>query len=381
MSKKKKIFIVAGESSGDTLGAKLISDLNNKIECELFGLGGEKMQQKGLHSLFPIQELSVMGFVEIIPNLLNITKRLFQLVRYVKQVQPDIIITIDSPGFNFRFIKKIQYLRPKIKFIHYVAPTVWAYNENRTYKVAKLYDHLLTLLPFEPAYFNQKNINTTFIGHPLLDHPVGNKNKFRMDHKISKEDIILCLSPGSRKNEIKQHLPFFIEATNNFLKKHNAIIVIPTFHHLVKHISPYLKSLKTTRIIISEDRRDRRNAIAASNIAITKCGTITNEFALNKVPMIACYKINAISAFFLKRVIKIKYFTLINILAKKEIIPECIQNDFKPSILTTKLLEVFNTKQKKYQLDNFEASLQKMRNDKNINASEYAANIITDYLS
>jgi lipid-A-disaccharide synthase len=336
MEKTYKIYMIAGEASGDHIGALFMQEFSNYKNAEYYGIGGNKMMENGIKLSFHYQEISMMGFFEIIPHLFSLLRKINSTAKEISKLKPDLVLTIDSPGFCFRVISKIQKLRNKnhTKFIHYVAPTVWAYKEQRAKLVAKLYDHLFVLLPFEKEFFTQVNLDTTFVGHPLTQHVIGTGIKFRKDHKLTEQDFLICVSAGSRKSEIKRLLPIFISAINLLLKtNHNIIIVIPTFHHLRPFVEEAISSLATNQVIITDDQQDKKNAIAACNLALSKCGTITSEFALNKVPTIAAYKINSLSAFFLKRMLKISYFSIINILAKKSIIPEFIQEACTPQNL------------------------------------------------
>lgn len=373
----KKIYIMAGEPSGDLIGAKLISELAVLGDFKFSGIGGEKMIEQGFQSLFPMSEISIMGFVEILPVIFKMISRINQTVQDIIDTEPDVVISIDSPGFFFRVIEKIRKknILKNTKFIHYVAPTVWAYKPERAKKVAKLYDHLFTILPFENQYFTKFGLECTFVGHPLTQVGTFDNQKFRKNHKLSTEDFVLCICPGSRVGEIKHLLPIFIRAVNIFIQQFpETWVVIPTFHHLRKHVEDQVVKLKTNKIIIGTDIADKRDIISTSDLALTKCGTITNQFAFHKVPMVAAYRVNPISAFIIKMMLHIKHVSLINILAEKEVIEEYLQADATPEKLASALIKLKTNKQMaENQVNECQIAIKKLFNVENISPSYKAA--------
>lgn len=300
----KKFFIIAGEASGDWLGAKLMQELKNNKIC---GIGGKKMEAVGLKSLFNMSEISLMGFAEILPHAAKLIKLINFTVDEINKFKPDVVVTIDSPGFNFRVAKKIQSLRPQTKLIHYVAPTVWAYKPKRAEKVNALFDKLLCILPFEPPYFN----NAEFIGHPVLEDGLdkGNAAAFKEKYKI---DDFICLMPGSRKGEVRKLLPIFLSAARILGKKPVVIaadnVVLPEG-------------------IIKIPNAEKADCFAASSCGIIKSGTSGLEYAFAGKPYVVAYKANKITAYMVKRMIKIKFVNLVNILFEREIVPELIQEN------------------------------------------------------
>jgi lipid-A-disaccharide synthase len=213
----KKIFLIVGEASGDLLGSKLIKELQEQLaqkneKAEFVGVGGKLMQEQGLVSIFPMEELSIMGFAEVVPHLLKILRRINQTAQTIIEQKPDFVITIDSPDFCFRVMKRLKAKLAGSKFapkkIHLIAPSVWAYREGRAEKISKLYDLLLAILPFEPPYFEKYGLKTVFIGHPILENApdFGKKaeenRKFREKRGIKKDDFVICVTPGSRNGEV-----------------------------------------------------------------------------------------------------------------------------------------------------------------------------------
>lgn len=325
-----KIYLIAGEASGDNIASKLMKALKiQDPQIEFYGIGGEKMQAEGMNLLFSAEQLSVMGFLEIIPYIPKFLKLIKQTIVDIINIQPDIVITIDSPGFSFRVARSVKN-KFTGKLIHYVAPTVWAYKPERAKKIAKIYDHLLVILPFEPSYFLQEGLATTFVGHPAIEDLVQqDKKTFKEQYEIDDSSLLLCLAPGSRKQEIKSLLPIFLEAVTIFQKKidQKIVIAIPTKEYLKELIQIYIpNSLK----ILLIDEKDKQKLFSSADLALTKSGTITTELAFYKIPMIVAHKINGLSYWLLKKVIKIKSATIINILAEKELIPELLQENCNP---------------------------------------------------
>lgn len=322
----RKIYIIAGEASGDNIGSKLMKAIRlQNPNVEFYGIGGEKMQEQKMNLLFPAKELSVMGFLEVLPHIFKFLKFIKQTIEDIIRIQPDVVITIDSPGFCFRVAKAVKE-KIKGKLVHYVAPTVWVYKPERAKKIAKIYDHLLVILPFEPEYFLKEGLATTFVGHPAIeDLEIQDKDIFRNKYKIPQDNLLVCLAPGSRKQEVKRLLPIFLESIQYLSKKvtQNITVVIPVKEYLKKMIEEGLD--KALDIILVEEK-DKESLFSSCNIALTKSGTITTELAFYQMPMVVGYKISPISYWLLKRMVIGKYATILNVLADKELVPELLQD-------------------------------------------------------
>jgi lipid-A-disaccharide synthase len=371
----KKIFLIAGEASGDALGAKLMIALKQQEGNLLFyGIGGPKMAQEGLSSLFDMNELSIMGFFEVITKLLHINSRINYTVNEIKKILPDIVITIDSPGFCFRVAARIKYLN--LRLIHYVAPSVWAYKPERAKKIAHIYDHILTLLPFEPKYFIDEGLNATFVGHPIIEDKLGNRDNFRLKHKIDPNDQLLCIMPGSRIQELEKLLPIFIKTSHILINKiDNLNIVVISLPHLAPIIEKAFGA-HNIKIIITTSDQSKIDALATSNVALVKSGTSSLEVAFAKIPMIVAYKINILSAWFLRRIIKIPYVSLVNIIMNKKIIPELLQEDCNAKNLAKELEELFNNADcRNNQISHFASVFKQLQNGPS-SPSAQAAKII-----
>lgn len=351
------IYIVAGEASGDLLGAHLMRSLRTQMKQRevkkrrifFSGVGGDKMTAQGLETLFPCYELSLMGFVEILPYILRTMARIDLVVQDIMLKQPDMIITIDSPGFCFRVVKKLRKQGLKSKFVHYVAPTVWAYKPERAGKCKKLFDHLLLLLPFEKPYFDEVGLPCTFVGHPVVcETKTGDGAAFRAKYEISDRTTLFCLLPGSRTSEIDRHMPIFTRAVAMLATLYPSItLVLAVPEYAMNHLFPYLNT-SPFRIIIAENEEDKRNAMAASQFAFVKSGTVALEAAMANVPMLVTYKVNSLSAWWLRRMITTKYANLINVLLGKEIIPELLQENASPITLASCASTILRYKEMNY---------------------------------
>lgn len=345
--KKIKFFLIAGEPSGDVLGGKIMSALKDQISCEVefIGIGGPKMEEQGLKSIFPLDELSLMGFVEILPHIPRILKRINQTVNHVLKSQIDALITIDSPDFCFRVVKKVNENRNsnQIKKIHLIAPSVWAYREGRAEKISKLYDLLLAILPFEPPYFEKYGLKTKFIGHPIVENnQVVQEDDFCKKYKIKQDDLVICATPGSRMGEVKRILPIIAKATNILLEDHpNILVIIPAVAKTKDMIENHIDSF-ATKVIIIEDQ-EKYSAFARSNIAIAKSGTNTLELSIAKLPMVVIYKVNFLTYFLLKMLVRVKLVNIINLIFNKEIIPELLQDKCNPNDIARKVEKLIST--------------------------------------
>lgn len=349
------IWLLAGETSGDELGAKLIKALRHfNPSLKFCGVGGPKMQEQGLELLFPMHDLAVMGLVEVLPKIRMLSNRLNQAVEHIKTVRPDVVVTIDSPGFSLRLLKRIADL--SIPRVHYVAPQVWAWHESRVKKFPGLWEKLLCLLPFEKEFFSKHGLQSTFVGHPILETEVhhGNAEQFRQDHQLSDKAPIVLFMPGSRRSELPKLMPVF-KQTLSLLKRqlHDVTAVIPT-SPLAKERVLHMVNDWPVKPIIIHDPQDKYNAYAAANAALTKSGTTTLELALAKVPMAVTYRVNPVTAMIARRMIKVPYVCMLNLLANDQIVPELLQEDCHPEKLSAMLMGLLTAPKKaKAQQDAF----------------------------
>lgn len=388
----KKVFIIAGEASGDLLGRRIMDSLisNEKnIKFKFFGIGGEKMQGAGLNSLFPIKELSLMGFFEVLPNIFRLWKRMKQTIKAIVNEKPDLILTIDSPGFCFRIMEKLKKkdkkLFDKVKKVHLIAPSVWAYREKRAKTISKLYDLLLCILPFEPAYFEKYGLKSVFIGHPIFDDADKYKKYIRNDlpkgFNISCEDIIILLTPGSRESEVNRIYPIMIKAieilkeTYNYQYKDYHIFTFSnsTTNELVEFISEDYEF--DTKIISNEV--DKQKLMSVANIALAKSGTNTFEFNIHGIPLVITYTFSWLTNKLAKRLLRVKYANLVNIIANREIIPEFVLDNSDPGLIADQLNKLLRDRNSaKKQVEETREVIKKLGYNSPVKASENGASEI-----
>lgn len=314
----------------------------------IIGVGGDKMSSEGLRSLFPMSELSLMGFLEIIPHIPKLLSRINQTVDEIMSKSPDVVVTIDSPGFNFKVVKKLRARGYSAKIIHYVAPTVWAYKPERAFKVASLYDHQILILPFEISYFEKTGMDFSYVGHPVIEDSIDDRSEidFRVNHNIDKDIKLLCLTAGSRSTELKMLLPIYTKAITLLRNKFPDLqVVSPTIPHLLKEMDDWKNSVDFPVIVIT-DNEEKFAAYRAANIGLAKSGTNNLEMSIAKLPIVIAYKINSFSYWWIKRLVKINFVNLLNLAANKEIIPECIQDSCTPEILADNLSYLLENKDK-----------------------------------
>lgn len=376
-----RVYLIAGEQSGDLLGARLMAALRAKDVTEFHGIGGTQMEAEGLKSLFPMGELSLMGFVEILPHIPRLRRRIRATVEDILAKKPDVIVTIDSPGFCFRVADTLRKHWPKgaenaPRFVHYVAPSVWAYKPGRAKKLAETYDQVLTLLPFEPPYFSIEGMRADFVGHPLVENPPqGDGASFRTRHAIAADAKVVTVLPGSRAGELKRHLPVLRQTMQNLAAKAGRIVtVIPAVPHLIEDLRRRTANWPTPLVIVDQSQ-EKWDAFAAADTALAKSGTVTLELALSGTPMVVFYKVHPISAWLMRHMMLTEYVTLVNILQGREIIPELLQEEVTPIGLTQAALGLLG-KGSNAQLMAFEAALAKLGMGQEHTPSQKAAEAI-----
>ena len=337
MSDHYRFGIVAGEKSGDILGASLISALRNYFpNAEFIGVGGSEMVALGCESLCPIDRLSVMGFVEPLrrlPELLTLKRKLRR--RFLAE-RVDAFIGIDSPVFNLSLAKALK--NKGIKTIHFVSPTIWAYRENRVFNIKKSIDLMLTLFPFEKDLYKKHKIKAECVGHPLADQ-LSLKDRscnYRTQLGIPNDQTVVALLPGSRVDEVNRLAPMYFETALEALQKYPKLKFLVPFSNLETHLR--LKSYMANLSIVAGEQftliNDSHAALDASDFAFITSGTATLEALFLRKPMVICYKLAPISYLIGSRLIKVPYIGLPNILANEKIVPEYIQTE----VTTTALL-------------------------------------------
>lgn len=373
-----KIFIIAGEASGDILGFRLMQALRTLDESISFsGIGGVRMEEAGLDSLFPMQELALMGLAEILPKALHLKKRLAQTIEAIRSEKPDILLTIDSPGFTLRVLKAIGPNGPKR--IHYVAPQVWAWRQKRVKHFPGLWDKLLCLLPFEPDFFKPYHLNPFFTGHPVLESGAdkGNAERFLALHNLSPACIPLILMPGSRVTETKRLLPIFAETVAKLkISFPDLVPVIAAAPGIFEAVRSHVAGWPVKPIIVC-DTKERYDAFAAAKAALTKSGTSTLELAMAGVAMAVTYRVNPISAAIGRRLIKVPHVAMINLLAKRALVPELLQENCNPEQLTKTILAILKSPQAAQdQKDGFKTALESLQPHKGLPSMEAAKAVL-----
>jgi lipid-A-disaccharide synthase len=330
------IYLIAGEQSGDVLGARLMHAIKaRRPDATFAGIGGSAMAAQGLNSLFPIGALALMGLLEILPKVFELRTLLKRTTADIQARAPDVLVTIDSPGFTLRVLKALQ--PTTLKRAHYVAPQVWAWRESRVKHYPGLWDELLCLLPFEPAFFARHGLPARFVGHPVLESgaDTGNAQRFRSRHAIPADAKILTVMPGSRQTEVSRLLPI-LDATIRLLPV-AVVPVVPLAGPVEAVVRQRTASWPIPPILVA-DTEGKHDAFAASDAALTKSGTSTLELALANVPMLVTYRINPISSQIVKRVVKVKYASIVNLLLDRQVVPELLQYDSRPDRLAAELL-------------------------------------------
>lgn len=345
--KSKKIFIIAGEVSGDILGADLMKSIISKDKSvKFYGVGGEEMQKiNGFKSLFNIKDIAVMGIFEVLKHLCIIKKRIKETINQITKIKPDLIITIDSPGFNMRIVKQIKKQFPNIKTLHYVAPQVWAWKEKRAKKVASLYNYLICFFDFEIPYFTKYGLKTFAVGHTAIKNVNGNSERFLKTYKLSKNDNVITMLPGSRVQIAKRLLPIYKEVVEKLYKQvKNLKVVMPTTSTSHNFIINEVAKWNIKPLIITT-KQDRYDAFVASKAVLSISGTAVLEIAVAKTPVIVAYKLSPLSYMIAKRLVKIKNVSLPNIIMGKQIVPEFIQERCNATLLSKELKKIITNKQ------------------------------------
>jgi lipid-A-disaccharide synthase len=336
---KDTLYIIAGEASGDQIGGMLLDALHAKAPMAKFhGIGGFSMMQRGFSSLFPMRELSLMGFIEILPHIVRLKKRITQTVRDIESKKPAVLVTIDSPGFNFRVIEMLKKRRIHVPYcVHYVAPTVWAYKPERAQKIATLVNELLCILPFEPNYFTSAGLRSHYVGHPIAwwwKHQAASAS-FRLQHNITADQHVIALFPGSRSSELMRHLPIMREAIALLHQRiPNLSCAMLVREDMRSLIDPFIISWPCP-LYISANSLEKTSLFAGSNAAIAKSGTIALECALAGLPSVTIYKTSAATAWYMRKKLKIAYVNIANILAGRMVIPELLQDACTPDAIAS----------------------------------------------
>ena len=333
-----RIFIVAGEESGDQLGYKLMQALRARSPGVQFsGVGGKAMTQEGLSSLFAIDDIAVMGFLPVFGRLPLLLKRIAQTAEAVVAQKPDALVIIDSPDFTHRVARIVRKADPKIPIINYVSPTVWAWRPGRAKKMRAYVDHLLALLPFEPrAHEELGGPPCTYVGHPLIERYADLRPNDA--ERLEREEPRLLILPGSRRSEVARLLPIFRETVALLVNRVGPIeAILPAVDRLADDITRQTRDWPIP-VKILRGEAEKWQAFRTSRAALAASGTVTLELALAQIPMVTAYKVNPVEAAIARRVVRVPSVILPNIILGRNVVPEFLQENCTPQNLSEALI-------------------------------------------
>jgi lipid-A-disaccharide synthase len=361
LSAGRKIFLIATEESGDRLGAGLMKVLRQRLgdAVQFEGVGGRAMAREGLTSLFPIEELSIVGLAAVVRQLPKILRLIRDTATAVSDAPTDMLVIIDSPDFTHRVARRVRARDPSIPIVDYVSPSVWAWRPGRARAMRRYVDHVLALLPFEPeAYRKLHGPPCSYVGHPLTEQIGSLRPNTEEQARRDAEPPVLLVLPGSRRSEIRHHMAVFGEALGRLRAESVAFeLILPTMPHLLEAVREGVERWQKDwqvepRIVVGE--KDKRAAFRIARAALAKSGTVTLELALSGVPMVAAYRAGRAEAFIVLRAINVSTVILANLVIGENVVPEFVQNDCTPDKLSSALREVLvDSQMRRRQLDAF----------------------------
>ena len=339
----RKIFLIATEESGDRLGSSLMKVLRQRLggAVRFEGVGGQSMAREGLASLFPIDELSIMGLAAVVKQLPKILRLIRETATAVTEASPDILVIIDSPDFTHRVARRVRARDPSIPIIDYVSPSVWAWRPGRARAMVRYVDHVLGLLPFEPeAYRRLRGPPCSYVGHPLIEQIGQLRPGVDEQMRRDAQPPVLLVLPGSRRSEINHHVAVFGETLGLLQAQDVAFeLILPTMPHLQDAVAQAVKSWPVQPRVVVGDK-EKRAAFRIAHAAFVKSGTATLELAIAGVPMVAAYKVGAVEAAIMRRAIRTSSVILANLVIGENVVPEFIQEDCAPDKLLPALREI-----------------------------------------
>ena len=341
-----RVFVIAGEASGDKLGAALMAGLRKHAGDVTFeGIGGDRMVAEGLQSLFPMDEISIMGITEILSQYRQLKARIRQTADAVLAAKPDVLITIDLPEFSLRVAKLVK-AQSNIRTVHYVAPTVWAWRPGRAKKMAAHIDQVLALLPFEPPYMEAAGMRCDFVGHPVVTDPVASEQEvaeFRTRFGLQDAPLALIL-PGSRRSEVSRLLPIFGEVVAGLTSRHPDLrFVLPVAPNVATPVSEAVSNWPIKPILINplhDGMEMKRAAFFAADVAVAASGTVSLELAAAGTPMVIAYDMNWLSRQIIGRMLLVDTVTLVNLVSETRVIPEFIGDKCRPAPIVAAVSDI-----------------------------------------
>jgi len=376
----KKIFVLTGEPSGDKLASTLISRLKlENSEIEYLSVGGTHLKNLGIKSIYDLKEITYLGFTSVLLNIFRIKSKINKTVEEIVKFNPDILLSVDSPDFTLRVAEKVKKINNNIKTIHYVAPQVWVWRKNRVKKIKKFIDHILLLFEFEKKYFDEENINNTFVGHPLIER--NQNNKTIIDNILPKNKKIISIFPGSRNSETNVLLPILLDFIKLMNKKHNEyFFYIHATEENKSLILEYVKKYNFDNIDIVSEENIKSEILSKSIFAVSKSGTVSLQICNFNVPSIIIYKLSFINFMIFKMLVNVKFANIINIINNREVIPELLQKECNADeIYRSVIYFLKNPKLMNKQVNECSKTLEGIRS-KTSSAGE-ASSILIKYLS
>ena len=333
-----RVFLIAGEPSGDALGGALMAGLRDLVpDVDFAGVGGPQMQAQGLDSLFAMQELSIMGIAEVAPRYFHLRRRIAQTAAAMAAAAPDVVVTIDSPDFCLRVLARARTLRSDLRTVQYVAPSVWAWRPGRAARMAPLVDHVLTLLPFEPPYMQAAGMGATFVGHPIVARPAASAQAvaaFRARHGIGGAPVILAL-PGSRRGEVGRLAPRFGAALCAVIAQQpQARVVVPAVAALAEVVRAAVADWPGQPVVLVQGEGplgEKDAAFGAARVALAASGTVSLELAHAGVPMVIGYDMAPLSRWLIGRLLRVDSVTLVNLVSETRAVPEFLGRNCQPA--------------------------------------------------
>lgn len=335
-----RVFVIAGEASGDKLGAALMAGLSGLTDVTFDGVGGALMADQGLVSRFPMDELSVMGLAEILPKYRALRARVHQMAKAVLDTKPDVLITIDSPDFCLRVAKLVK-AQSDIGCVHYVAPTVWAWRPKRAVKMAKHIDQVLALFPFEPPLMQAAGMRCDFVGHPVVTDPIANVADVAM---WDGDGPLVMLLPGSRRGEIVRLLPRFGQAAAIIAQARPDVrFALPTTANVYSAVVAGVADWDVpVQVLTADQKAEKRGLFAAADVALAASGTVSLELAANDTPMVIAYDMAWLSRIIISRMLLVDTVTLVNLVSDTRVIPEFVGENCVPAPIADAVLRVLD---------------------------------------
>ncbi|WP_407189623.1 lipid-A-disaccharide synthase [Bradyrhizobium centrosematis] len=376
---KRKIFLIATEESGDRLGSALMKVLRQRLgdAVEFVGVGGRTMAREGLESLFPIEELSIVGFAAVVQQLPKILRLIRNTAEAVAEAAPDVLVIIDSPDFTHRVARRVRAKNSAIPVVDYVSPQLWAWRPGRARTMLGYVDHVLGLLPFEPEEYRKLGgPPCSYVGHPLIEQLSSLRPNAAEQARRDREPPVLLVLPGSRRSEVRHHLEIFGATLGRLQAEGRAFdLILPTMPHLEATIREGIANWPVKpQIVIGEN--ERRAAFRIACAALAKSGTVTLELALSGIPMVTAYRVGAIEAFILRRAIRVSSVILANLVIGKDVIPEFLQEECTPEKLAPALHDVLTDSPLRRQQVAAFAQLDQIMSTGNKSPSALAADIV-----